>query len=245
MSWEAGCQCIMQNHNENRAYAGFFVRLLAFGIDSLIAAMASATVMSPFSLAAGAGLDFFDKNFLFHYSFLDVLGYVAVAVYFVLLTYFTHTTPGKALFRLEVVTVDKEWTLWNIVYRETIGRFLSSLLCVGYFSVLISSRKQGFHDMLCDTLVVYKGMVPAKKQEEPVVQPVFTDSVEVTPVAPEMQQMEPQEPTMEAVQPSAIVSQEKEQQVTAQESPVSMPTIPEQKVQPVVAPTYYSKNEIE
>lgn len=235
----------MQNHNENRAYAGFFVRLLAFGIDSMIAAMVSATVISPFSLAAGAGLDFFDKNFLFHYSFLDVLGYVAVAAYFVLLTYFTHTTPGKALFRLEVVTVDKEWTLWNIIYRETIGRFLSSLLCVGYFSVLISARKQGFHDMLCDTLVVYKGMVPVKKHEKPVAQPVLADNVGTTSVVPAMQQVEPQEHTMEAVQPSAIVSQEKEQQVTAQESPVPMATTSEQKVQPVVAPTYYSKNEIE
>ena len=150
----------MQNHTETKVHAGFFVRLVAFGIDSLIAAVVVSMVKSPFSLAASMGVDFLKANFIFQYSFLDVLDYVSVAAYFVLLTYFTHTTPGKALMRLEVVTVDKEWTIWNVLYRETIGRFFSSMLCIGYFAVIVSQKKQGFHDMLCDTYVVYKGMMP-------------------------------------------------------------------------------------
>ena len=150
---------------ENKVYAGFFVRLVAFAIDSLIAALVVSTVKSPFTMAAASGVDFLKANFLFHYSFLDVLDYVAAAAYFILLTYFTHTTPGKMAMRLEVITIDREWTLLNVIYRETIGRFFSSLLCAGYFAVLVSEKKQGFHDMFCDTYVVYKGMVP---QSQPV-----------------------------------------------------------------------------
>ena len=152
----------MQNQLENRVYAGFWVRLIAFAIDSLLAALVVSTIKSPFAIASEAGIELFDANFLFHYSFLDVLDYVAVAAYFVLLTYYSHTTPGKMAMGLEVITVDKEWTLLNVIYRETIGRFFSSLMCAGYFAVIVTRKKQGFHDMLCDTYVVYKNMVPKK-----------------------------------------------------------------------------------
>lgn len=148
-------------------YAGFFVRLVAYVIDSLLATLAAAMIKSPFSLAAVCGLHFLDANFIFQHSFLDVLGYVGVAAYFVLLTYFTHTTAGKKIMRLEVVTEDGEWTFLNVLYRETIGRFLTSLLCIGYLVVLGHEKKQGFHDMLCDTYVVYKDMLP-KHIEKPV-----------------------------------------------------------------------------
>ncbi len=150
----------MQNQWENRAYAGFLVRLIAFAIDSFIAACVVATIKSPFAMASSAGIELFDANFLFQYSFLDVLDYIGVAAYFVLLTYFNHTTPGKMVMGLEVVTSDQEWTLLNVIYRETIGRFFSSLMCIGYFAVIVNAKKQGFHDMFCNTYVVYKHMVP-------------------------------------------------------------------------------------
>lgn len=148
----------MQNRLENKVYAGFFVRFVAFMIDSIIAALVVGIVKIPFSFAAAVGVGFLKANLIFEYTFLDVLGYVGVAAYFVLLTYFSHTTLGKMLFHLEVVTSKEDWTFVNILYRETVGRFLSSLLCVGYFAVLVQKDKQGFHDMLCDTYVVYKNM---------------------------------------------------------------------------------------
>jgi len=174
----------MQNHMENKVYAGFFVRLIAFAIDSLIAALVVSTVRAPFAMAATSGVKFLEANFIFHYSFLDVLDYVGVAAYFVLLTYFTHTTPGKMAMRLEVITIEKEWTLLNVIYRETIGRFFSSLLCAGYFAVLVSQKKQGFHDMLCDTYVVYKGVAPVTPMPiAPVpVTPAPVSSETITPV---------------------------------------------------------------
>lgn len=153
----------MQDRMESRVYAGFFVRWVAFIIDSLVAFIAAGIIKIPFGLAAGAGLTALRSNFIFQYSFIDVIGYVGMAAYFILITYFTHTTLGKMLLNLEVVTERDEWTFLNILYRETVGRFLSGIMCIGYLAVLISSRHQGFHDMLCDTYVVYKNMqrVPA------------------------------------------------------------------------------------
>ncbi len=156
----------MQNQSENKAYAGFFVRLVAYAVDSMLAALLVGVVKLPLSIAASAGAGFLKANFIFHYSLLDVLGYIGVAAYFVLLTYFAHGTPGKLLFRLRVVTVDREWTFLNILYRETVGRFLSSLLCIGYLAIIVTEKKQGFHDMLSDTYVVYAGMTPVAKPEE-------------------------------------------------------------------------------
>lgn len=145
-------------------YAGFFVRLVAFSIDSLIAALIIGIIGLPATvrISFGGASSFWTSNFIFDYSLLDVLKYLGVAAYFVLLTYFSHSTLGKMLFRLEVVTRDGEWTFLNVLYRETVGRFLSSILNIGYLAVLVTQGKQGFHDMLCDTNVVYAKMTPAK-----------------------------------------------------------------------------------
>ena len=59
----------MQNHMENKVYAGFFVRLIAFAIDSLIAALVVSTVKSPFTMAAASGVTFLEANFLYTIRF--------------------------------------------------------------------------------------------------------------------------------------------------------------------------------
>ena len=155
----------MQDHLENRAYAGFFVRLVAYAIDSIIAVIIAGIVKLPLSIAAGVGVKGLKANFLFNYSFLDVVGYLLVVTYFVLMTYFAHATIGKKLLNLKVVTEDDNWTFVNVLYRETIGRFLAGILCIGYFVIAVTEKKQGFHDMFCDTYVVYDKMIPIEKKK--------------------------------------------------------------------------------
>lgn len=151
----------MPKSMENKVCAGFFVRLVAFAIDSILAAMAVSIVKMPLGIASGS-LKFLDANFLFQFSIIDVISYLGVAAYFVLLTYFAHATVGKMLLQIEVVAENENWSFLNILYRETIGRFLSSIMNIGYLAVLVTKHKQGFHDMLCDTYVVYKKMQKEK-----------------------------------------------------------------------------------
>jgi uncharacterized RDD family membrane protein YckC len=149
----------MQTRSDSNIYAGFFVRFAAYLADSIIASILSLTLVSPLYAAKAAGMDFLGKNILFNFTIINIISYLLFVAYFVLLTYFGHSTPGKKLFRLEVITEDGEWNIINILYRETVGRFLSGLMNIGYLAIIVTDKKQGFHDKLCDTCVIYKGAV--------------------------------------------------------------------------------------
>lgn len=149
----------MQTRSDSNIYASFFVRFAAYLADSIIASILSLTLVSPLYAAKAAGMDFLGKNILFNFTIINIISYLLFVAYFVLLTYFGHSTPGKKIFRLEVITEDGSWNFINILYRETIGRFLSGLMNIGYLAIIVTEKKQGFHDKLCDTCVIYKGAV--------------------------------------------------------------------------------------
>ncbi len=224
----------MQNQLENRANAGFLVRFIAFAIDCLIAACVVSTIKTPFTMASAAGVKIFDANFLFHYSFLDVLDYVGVAAYFAILTYTSHTTLGKMIMGLEVVS-EKEWTLLNVIYRETIGRFFSSIMCIGYFAVVVTKNKQGFHDMLCDTRVVYKNLVPREKEVSDVMP-------ETAPVATAILDDEIIDVEDESIEKTGEVPEKTVNgPIEMPEEAIVKPQVKEQKE--YQAPTYYAMQE--
>ena len=63
---------------------------------------------------------------------------------------------------LRVVPADRNEKLSfvDVLYRETVGRFLCGIsIWIGYIIVGIDKEKRGFHDMLCDTRVVYEKKV--------------------------------------------------------------------------------------
>lgn len=146
----------MQDKTE-RTCAGFGPRAAAFVIDRLLVWLALGLVRVPAviaSLIRYGGLS--SRAVLFQYSALDVACWVLSAAYFVLLTYFTGGTLGKKLMRLRVERADGEPLRFiDVLYRETVGRFLSGILCLGYFMVLADKENRAFHDWLCDTRVVY------------------------------------------------------------------------------------------
>lgn len=136
--------------------AGFFTRLAAFALDSLVAWVMGLVVAYLVGLLAKAlGFSGMDDAVLFSITVRNIVTYLVGALYFVLLTGFTGRTLGKMLLRIQVVRADggkAGW--WDVVYRETIGRYLSSLLCIGYLVLAFDPEHRGFHDMLCDTRVV-------------------------------------------------------------------------------------------
>lgn len=97
---------------------------------------------------------------LFKFSIWDIFLYLLGVLYFVTITYFTGRTLGKRLLNLKVISSSGEnLTFMNVLYRETIGRYLSSLMCLGYLLIGVDSQKRGLHDILCDTRVVYSNLV--------------------------------------------------------------------------------------
>ena len=92
----------------------------------------------------------FGGNVLFHYTLKDIILYVFHVLYFILCTYLTGTTLGKRAMNLRVVSADwgQRLSLLDVVYRETVGRFLCSLsIGIGYIIVGFDGEKRGIHDM--------------------------------------------------------------------------------------------------
>ena len=142
-------------------YAGFFVRLAAFIVDSLIIGAGLLLIKIPVWFATVGKNHFLARDFIFDYSALDIVYFVLKVCYFALLTYYTGATLGKKLFHLQVISSeDRKPTFFEIVFRESVGRFLSRLIvCAGYIMVGAEKRKRGLHDILSDTYVVYEHKV--------------------------------------------------------------------------------------
>lgn len=148
----------MQNSAENRVYAGFFVRLAAYLVDLFIVGFGLLLVKIPmWGIFVGFSSDIISRDFIFSYSFMDVVCYLLSAAYFSLMTYTSGSTIGKKLFHLKVISSEeRELTLFEVVFRETVGRFLSSfILNAGYIILVADKEKRGLHDRLSDTLVIY------------------------------------------------------------------------------------------
>lgn len=138
-------------------YAGFFPRLTAHIIDCALASI-PAVILSAVQLAWAIQSDsnVLSAPFFFSFSVMDILKYLLFTAYFIVLTGLTGTTAGKRAMRLCVVAEAGKKPDWlTVVYRETIGRYLTSILWLGYFVLAFDKQHRGFHDMLCDTRVIY------------------------------------------------------------------------------------------
>ena len=148
----------MQNKPVNQVNAGFFVRLAAYLLDLLIVGTALLAVKIPFWIASIANpQNIMARDFIFSYSAQDIILYVLGVSYFIILTYKNGATIGKKVLHLKVISVEeRKLSLFEVIYRETIGRFLSALIInIGYFMVGVQEDKRGLHDILSDTEVIY------------------------------------------------------------------------------------------
>ena len=127
----------------NLEYAGFWVRMAAYMIDSVVVfagLLIVRLIFAGISLAGGGAIT--GTDILFHYSLKDIMLYALKVLYFIAFTYLTGTTLGKKAMNLRVVSKNPEekLTLFNVVYRETVGRFLCSLpVNIGYIVAGIDS----------------------------------------------------------------------------------------------------------
>jgi len=154
-------------------YAGPISRLGAFLIDVviliLVVGLISAFVSSTLNLF---GLTDLLHNFLRSGGplatalliFVALFNFLVIAVYFVGGWHLAGTTVGDALMGLRVVSVSGERvSLWRSIMR-LIGFVLSAVvLFIGFIWALFDSRRQGWHDKLGGTVVIYDW--PARPDE--------------------------------------------------------------------------------
>lgn len=148
----------LQN-KEQPVYAGFFTRLAAFLIDSLLVGLVLLCIRVPFGILRLTAEDLFlFRPVLFTFNVLDIFYYLLHLGYFVLMTYYCSATVGKYLMKLKVVDVKGEkLSFMSVLVRESVGKYLSAFIVyIGYLMAGIDSRKQGLHDKIADTCVIYR-----------------------------------------------------------------------------------------
>jgi uncharacterized RDD family membrane protein YckC len=141
-------------------YAGFVTRLAAFVVDRAITAIIGLLTV----VAVQYALDAFRINQLFGFGNISwqaatgigVGGYPVLSVIYDLTFWMlTGQTPGKRLMGVRVVRADgARLHLGNAIRRE-LAYVLSGILFLGYLWILLDNKRQGWHDKLAGTIVVY------------------------------------------------------------------------------------------
>lgn len=151
----------MVSNSENRVYAGFFIRLAAFLLDMLLVNVLLMFIKIPvWCIQLAIGDSFLSSPILFSYNIFDIFYYLLTVGYFILATYFCGTTLGKYLMRIKVVSADgQKLSFISVLIRETVGRYLSAfIIYIGYMLAGWNNKKQGLHDKIADTYVVYRNV---------------------------------------------------------------------------------------
>lgn len=143
----------------NRAvqYAGFWRRLVAFILDSLLFFAITTPILY---LVYGHGYlnwMFSDHDFFSSYGFLETL--INEIVYLVILLFMWvnyGATPGKILMECRIVNArDFSSVSHKQAVIRLVGYLVSALpLYLGFVWIAFDKRKQGLHDRLAGTVVI-------------------------------------------------------------------------------------------
>ena len=133
----------------NVRYAGFWIRLVASLIDGIILFIPS-SLFGIFAVVFGGSA--------LAVALSKLLAVIILGSIYIYIIYKYQASPGKMILGLTIVSDNLERiTLGQVLLREIIGKFLSSLILdIGYIMVAFTQKKQGLHDIIAKTLVIYK-----------------------------------------------------------------------------------------
>jgi uncharacterized RDD family membrane protein YckC len=135
-------------------YAGFVTRLFAYMIDALIvtAILATTTAVAGFMLEYSNAGQLTERIVIFSVLAFGVLFYL---FYYVGLWLLIGQTPGKWIMGVRIVRTDGGRLKFGNAVRRLVGYWLSTFAFLGYLWILADNRRQGWHDKLAGTMVIY------------------------------------------------------------------------------------------
>lgn len=138
-------------------YAGFWIRVLACFVDSLILTLIAIPIGAIFGFAAATFILTGNEDGTVWVALMgNLIGWIISTLYYVLLVASRKQgTFGKQFLGLKVVDENGE----RISKSRSLGRFLSSmisslLLYIGYIMVAFHPKKRGLHDIIAGTYVI-------------------------------------------------------------------------------------------
>lgn len=147
----------IENGLENQPKAGFWIRVVAALVDSVLVTVVQFALVYLLIYVLGLtdGVTNGDTKELvagLAVSFSTLIG----VVYYVFFTGYCGQTPGKMALRVKVIrTNGEEIGFGRAILREVVGKFISGIvLCLGYVWVAFDPQKQGWHDKIAGTYVI-------------------------------------------------------------------------------------------
>lgn len=134
------------------SYGGFWIRLVAYIIDSVLLSIVGAVVGGVFGGAAAIGGENIDSISMQS----GLLGLAVGWLYFALMESSERgATVGKMAMGLRVVTDRGERLSFMNATGRYFAKFISAIiLCIGFIMIAFTDRKRGLHDMIAGTLVI-------------------------------------------------------------------------------------------
>jgi len=156
---------VLDNLNESGQvkYAGFWIRFVAYIIDSILLGIIIGPIFFMFFAPAAGFASFADDPEAIAIFAAGMSGFVVIELVIYLL-YFAgmesskyQATLGKMA--IGVIVIDENGN--RISFGRAVGRLLSKILSglilyIGFIMAGFDSRKQALHDKIASTLVVYK-----------------------------------------------------------------------------------------
>ncbi|MEQ2527022.1 RDD family protein [Bacillaceae bacterium CLA-AA-H227] len=140
------------SQQENLKFAGFWMRFWAYLLDLVVIGSINRLLINP----AFRALDI-DLNAFSIFAPITIATAITFFAYFVLMTKYFGQTLGKMVFGLKVVPLKGNKLSWGtIIFREWIGRFISTTVWISYAIVAFLPKKQGLHDLFSDTSVIHE-----------------------------------------------------------------------------------------
>ncbi|WP_237562975.1 RDD family protein [Bacillus dakarensis] len=134
------------------SFAGFWMRFWAYLLDLVVIGSIDRIIINPIFKMLGLEL-----NAISIFAPISIAAAITFYAYFVLMTKFFGQTLGKMVFGLKVVNLKGERLSWGtVLFREWIGRFISTSIWITYIIVAFLPKKQGLHDLFADTTVVHE-----------------------------------------------------------------------------------------
>jgi uncharacterized RDD family membrane protein YckC len=139
----------------SRKNAGFWLRFVAYIIDSVLLGIVGWIVAIPFILTLG------DANYstLVSITFTGIVLYIIFHwLYFALMESSTkQASLGKMVLGLIVTNESGNRISFSKATGRVFAKFLSHyILYIGYVMIAFTKKKQGLHDLIAGTLVVKK-----------------------------------------------------------------------------------------
>jgi uncharacterized RDD family membrane protein YckC len=148
---------MFQSYNEP-SYAGFWIRVLAYLIDTLLLSI----VFCPLGFGLGlvgvaAEVDENSPAWMGINLLINGVSLLVGWLYFGLTESSSwQATVGKKLLKLKVTDMYGQRISFGRATGRYFGQILSGMICfIGYIMVAFTEKKQGLHDMLAGTLVVW------------------------------------------------------------------------------------------